>query len=115
MFRLQPDGFANRDLRAHLAPLLGLRPDQLSAGRMTYDLRRLKLHGLIERIPKTHRYKLTDDGLRTAIFFTRAYNRLIRTGLADLNDTTASTPLRHAFANVEAEMDRLADRAKLAA
>ena len=53
---------------------------------MTYDLRRLRLHGLIERIPHTHRYRVTDLGLRTAVFFTRAYNRLIRTGLAELND-----------------------------
>jgi hypothetical protein len=115
VFRLQPDGFANRNLRNHLAPLLGLDPDQLSAGRMTYDLRRLKLHGLIERIPKTHRYQITDAGLRAAIFFTRAYNRLIRTGIATINDPVASTPLRHAFAKVEAEMDRLVHRANLAA
>ena len=115
VFRLQPDGFANRDLRAHLAPLLGLRPHELSAGRMTYDLRRLKLHGLIERIPKTHRYQITDDGLRAAVFFTRAYNRLVRTGIAELHDPAASTPLRRAFAKMEAEIDRLASRAKLAA
>lgn len=115
IFRLQPDGFANRDLRAHLAPLLGLQPDELTPGRMTYDLRRLKLHGLIEPIPNTHRYQVTDDGLRVAVFFSRAYNRLIRTGLAQLHDADASTPLRHAFARVDAEMDRLADRAKLAA
>ena len=61
--RLQPDGFSNRDLRDHLAPLLGLDPDQLTAGRTTYDLRRLRLHGLIKRIPHTHRYRPTaSDG-----------------------------------------------------
>ena len=115
VFRLQPNGFANRDLRTHLAPLLGLQPDALNAGRMTYDLRRLKLHGLIERIPHTHRYRVTDLGLHTAIFFTRAYNRLIRTGLAELNDPTTSTPLRHAFTKVQAEIDHLATRSQLAA
>jgi hypothetical protein len=50
IFRLLPDGFSNKDLRAHLAPLLGLATGALTAGRMTYDLRRLRLHGLIERI-----------------------------------------------------------------
>ena len=55
VFRLLPDGLANRDLRAHLAPLLGLDAQAMTAGRMTYDLRRLRLHGLIERIPGTHR------------------------------------------------------------
>jgi len=111
IFRLQPDGFANRDLRAHLAPLLGVPAESLTAGRMTYDLRRLRLHGLIERIPHTHRYQLTDHGLRSALFFTRSYNRLVRTGLAEINDHHHPGPLRRAFTRLETEMDRLAARA----
>ena len=39
VFRLLPDGFSNRDLRVHLAPLLGIDPASMTAGRMTYDLR----------------------------------------------------------------------------
>ena len=62
-FRLIPDGFANRDLRALIAPLLGQPAETITAGRMTYDLRRLRLHGLIERIPHTFRYRVTDPGL----------------------------------------------------
>jgi hypothetical protein len=27
----------------------------LTSGQITYDLRRLRVHGLIERIPRTHR------------------------------------------------------------
>ncbi len=115
VFRLLPDGFANRDLRAHVAPLLGVAAESLTAGRMTYDLRRLRLHGLIERIPGTHRYRVTDLGLRSAVFFTRAYNRLLRTGLAEVNDSERPTSLRRAFARLEAEMDRLAGRSRLAA
>jgi DNA-binding IclR family transcriptional regulator len=53
-----------------------MKPSQLSPGRVTYDLRRLRLHGLIERIPKSHRYRITAKGLRTAIFYTRLYNEL---------------------------------------
>jgi len=63
-------------------PLLGRKPGQLTPGRITYDLRRLRLHGPIERIPKTHRYRITAKGLRIAIFYTRLYNRSLRTGLA---------------------------------
>ena len=106
--RLQPDGFADRDLRTHLAPLLGLHPDDLSAGRMTYDLRRLRLHGLIERIPHTHRYRTTPLGWRVAVFFTHAYNRFLRTGLADIADPASSSALHR-------ELDRLATRSGLAA
>lgn len=72
VFRLLSGGFTNRDLREHLAPLLGVDPSHIMPGRMTYDLRRLRLHGLIERIPGQHRYRLTDVGLRTALFFIRA-------------------------------------------
>jgi len=115
VFRLLPDGFSNRTLRDHLAPLLGVSAETMTAGRMTYDLRRLRLHELVERIPHTHRYRVTNHGLRTAVFFTRAYNRLLRTGLAELNDPAASTPLASAFAKLNNEMDRLAARSHLAA
>jgi hypothetical protein len=83
-FRLLPQGFANPELRVLLAPLLGLAPDQLTPGQMTYHLRRLRLHGLIQRIPNTHRYQVTDFGWRVAFFFTRTYARLIRPGLASI-------------------------------
>ncbi|MDN5918247.1 MAG: hypothetical protein L0I76_24640, partial [Pseudonocardia sp.] len=62
-FRLLPNGFLNRDLRALLAELLGRRPDQITAGQISYDLRRLRAHGLITRIPRSHRYRVTDTGL----------------------------------------------------
>jgi hypothetical protein len=58
--------------------MLGLDPSAMTLGRMSYDLRRLRLHGLIERIPKTHRYRLTSFGLRTALLFTRVYARALR-------------------------------------
>ncbi|MFH0344234.1 MAG: hypothetical protein ACHBNF_19425, partial [Chromatiales bacterium] len=50
-------GFSNHDLRKHLAPLLGLSPNELTPARMTYDLRRLRLHALIERLSGTYRYR----------------------------------------------------------
>ena len=52
-------GFTNYEMRALLARLLGLDPAHYPVGRMTYDLRRLRLHGLIQRIPHSHRYELT--------------------------------------------------------
>lgn len=117
VFRLQPRGFSNADLRAHLAPLLGLPPEQLTPGRMTYELRRLRLHGLIERLPGTHRYRVTDHGLRTAVFLSRAHTRLVRPGLAYLADPSppAPTRLRKAFDNLYVAIDCLAQQAHLAA
>jgi len=117
LYCLLPQGFANKDMRAHLAPLLGLDPSALTPGRMTYDLRRLRLHGLIVRIPHTQRYRVTDDGLRTALFFTRVYARILRPGLARI--APAAPPgdpaLRPYFDKVEGAIDRWIDQAKLVA
>jgi hypothetical protein len=113
LFRLQPHGFSNALLREHLGPLLDHTP---TTGRMTYDLRRLKLHGLIERIPKTHRYRVTALGLRTALFYTRAYSRLFRPGLAVVHDTQLDEhPLRRSFLELEQQVTEWCERAKLAA
>jgi hypothetical protein len=92
IFHLLPRGFTNQDLREHLAPLLGLHPDQYTQGKMSYDLRRLRLHGLIERIHGSWRYRVTDFGFRSATFVTRAYNRLLRPGLALLSSPEPLQP-----------------------
>jgi hypothetical protein len=84
VFRLLPRGFSNRDLREHWAPLLGKSAQDMTQGQMSYHLRRLRLHGLIERIPKAHRYHVTDEGWRIAFFCTRTYNRILRPGLAQV-------------------------------
>jgi hypothetical protein len=82
MFVFVARGFTNKDLRQQFAVLLGKRADEISPGRMSYELRRLRLHGLIERVPKTHRYGLTEEGLRTALFYTRVYSRILRPAMA---------------------------------
>jgi hypothetical protein len=76
VFCPHPDGFCSRDLRELLAPALGLAPDAMTSGQMTYNLRRLRLHGLIERTPHTFRYKVTALGLRSALVLTRVHKGL---------------------------------------
>lgn len=107
VFRLLPHGFTQPELRALLAPLLGLAPDHLTSGQMTYHLRRLRLHGLIQRLPNTHRYQVTDFGWRVALFFTRTYVRVIRPGLARIvpDAPQLDDSLAHRFAQVETAMD----------
>jgi hypothetical protein len=63
VFSLQLRGFNNQEMRVLLAQLLGIDSANYPIGRMTYDLRRLGLHSVIERIPHRHRYQLTPDGL----------------------------------------------------
>ena len=62
VFRLLPHGFTNRDLRTCLAPLLGLTPEAMTSGQISYDLRRLRIHGLIQRVPHSFRYQVTPAG-----------------------------------------------------
>jgi hypothetical protein len=78
LFALSPTGFRHRDIRGHVAQLLGRRPDQYTSGQMTYDLRRLRFHQLIERVPDTHRYRLTPLGARLAVLYVRIYARGFR-------------------------------------
>src|SRR5437764_2174901 len=108
LFRLLPEGFTNRELRAVLAPLLGLAPSAMTSGMMSYQLRRLRLHGLVARTPATYRYRVTEAGLRSALFFTRAYTRLLRPGLAHVMPSTPLGPsaLRKAFDALETAIDR---------
>ena len=76
-------------MRPLLAQMLGLEEDRITQGRMTYDLRRLRLHGLIERIEKTHRYRLTRKGLGVAFIYRRTYLRLLRPALSAINEGAA--------------------------
>jgi hypothetical protein len=84
VFRLLPRGFANRDLRPVMAQLLGVPAGTITPGKITYDLRRLRTHGLIERVPGTFRYQVTGDGITQALFLTRLHDRFLRTGLSIL-------------------------------
>ena len=53
---------------------------------MTYDLRRLRLHGLIERVPHSHRYTVTVAGFRIALCYQRTHARLLRPALSVVFD-----------------------------
>jgi len=76
-------GLTNRSLRELIA---GIIPGY-SARQMTYDLRRLRRKGFIQRIPRTHRYQLTSEGRRLAVFFTKTYTRIVNPALAHLDPT----------------------------
>ena len=117
LFLLVQGTFAHKDVREHLAPLLGYKPSQYSAGRITYDLRRLRMHALIERIPNTHRYRITAKGLRTALFCTRLYNRSLRPGLAIIapNPAHPHLPMARTIRAAEPALDQWCTHAKLAA
>jgi hypothetical protein len=117
VFRLLPRGFSNRELRDHWGPLLGKTPQALTPGQMTYHLRRLRLHGLIERVCGTHRYCVTDSGWRTALFCTRVYNRVLRPGLAQIvpKEAQDDSTLRRQFDQLDQAIKRWLEEQKVPA
>jgi predicted MarR family transcription regulator len=83
-----------------------------STTQMTYDLRRLRSNGLIQRIEHTHTYVLTPDGQRLAIFYTKLHDRLLRPLLA-ADQPQAPPALRHALATIDQHVEGYIARARL--
>lgn len=113
LFALSPTGFRHRDVRGDVAQLLGRDPETYAAGQMTYDLRRLRLHGLIERVPKSHRYRVTLLGARMAMLYVRLYARALRP-VASLAPT-GSARGRQAFERLDAALANFLEEVKLVA
>jgi len=106
---LAATGITNKYLRVLIAGLLG---STYTPGQMTYDLRRLRLNGLIRRLPHTNRYVLTPDGIRIAVFYTKISNRL-RIPLTAADQAQAPPDLRAALAAITRHVDDYANRARL--
>ena len=89
--------------------------ESITPGKITYDLRRLRQHGLIERIPRSFRYQVTDTGLARALFLTRLHDRFLRTGMASLTGPGTGRGLAAATRAYATALDDLARQAGLAA
>lgn len=109
-----PRGFRNRDLRPRVEALLGR---SYSTAQMTYDLRRLRLKGLIHRIPHTHRYSATTYGLKVAFFSAKLYLRILRPAWPALLPADDQLPqaLRLALDTLDAQIRKIHEEAVLAA
>ena len=106
---LAATGITNKSLRALMT---GLLHAPYSTGQMTYDLRRLRLAGLVRRIEHTNRYVLTPDGIKVAVFYTKLHNRLPRPLLA-ADQPQAPPELRAALRAIDQHIDTYITRARL--
>jgi hypothetical protein len=108
----RPDTFRNKPFRQTVAQLWGVSADEYTSAQASYDLRRLRLKGVIERIPHTHTYQLTELGLKVATFLTKLYERLFRPGLASvLPDQSFPSDLARALDTVRRVVDEWARKA----
>lgn len=97
------------DLRQHVADLLGVSVAEYTSNQMTYDLRRLRLKGVIYRPPGTNRYFVTPYGWKVARLFSRLDARVFRPAMAMFtgNDAVLPFPLRNALDRADAQLDIL--------
>ena len=112
-FRLLPEGFANREFREHVGPLLA-DPDY-GPNRATYDLGRLRRRGLVERIPRTRRYRVTALGQRIALSYCRAHRRVLAPVLAAVVDDRSPPELGRLVERFDRHVERLWEGQKMAA
>ena len=106
-FRHLISGFTNRKLVERAG---ALQEADYTSRQATYDLRRLKRKGMIEKIPHTRRYQLTHLGRRVAVLFTKTYGRVLAPGLTVLdpslpNDIAARSSLATAWRGLERALD----------
>ena len=78
----------------------------------SYDLTRLRVNGLITRVPGRNRYRLTSDGLRFAVFYTKLHDRLLRPLLA-ADQPPAPPLLRNALRTIETHITECIDNARI--
>jgi hypothetical protein len=104
-------GFTNRSLRAQVSALLGV---DYTMGQASYDLRRLRMKGLIVRLEHSNTYVLTPDGVRVAVFYTKVHDRLLRPLLA-ADRPPAPLPVRQALRTLDHAVDDYINNARMAA
>jgi hypothetical protein len=100
----------NKSLRALMAGLLGT---PYSMNQASYDLARLRLNGLITRVPDHHRYTPTPDGIQFAIFYTKVHDRVLRPLIATTTQPHAPPELRAALRTIDQAVDQRLTHARL--
>jgi hypothetical protein len=103
-------GITNRSLRAQIPTLLGDTTTGYTTSQASYDLTRLRVKGLITRLPGRNVYHLTTDGQRFAVFYTKLHNRLLRPLMA-ANAPPAPLQLRQALHTIDQHIDNYLDLA----
>lgn len=65
----QLNGWRTVQIREAIRTAFALSPETYTLNQLRYDLRKMKAHGLLERVGKHYAYRLTDKGIRVAAMF----------------------------------------------
>jgi hypothetical protein len=83
-----------------------------STNQMTYDLRRLRLKGLVTRVEHTNTYTMSESGIRFAVTYTKLGHSVLPPLLA-ADHPPAPIELRRAFGVIDHHVEEDLDRARL--
>ena len=69
-------GWRIAQIHPRVLATFGLAPDSYTLTQLRYDLRKLQGHGLLQRVGRTYRYRLTDKGNRVCLLFVLFHQRV---------------------------------------
>ena len=106
--------WTSRDVLAQLLARHRLDADGYRLSQLRYDLGKLRAHGLVERLGRTRRYRLTERGLKLGVLLVKLRTRLLGplTTLAatpTVPQANTSSAVEAAFHRVDAALDQLCD------
>jgi len=114
-FASSVNGFRHAEVREIVAALLGIAPEAYTPSQMSYDLRRLRLKGLIARLAGKHTYILTTYGRKVVYLMTKLQQRIFNLASAALTTRIPGpSPLAQAFRQLDEELGKLVASAQLA-
>jgi hypothetical protein len=104
------------DLHPHVAQALGRSPADYRLSSLRYDLSKLRAKGLVEKLPRSRRYRLLPEGYRLCVLFLKLFERVyapLTAGLVKPVRTDAHLPpqklsqLDRLYHRVSGALDRL--------
>jgi len=72
----QLNGWRSAEIHQAILTTFGLSAGGYSLTQLRYDLRKMKAHGLLERIGKGYRYRLSDKGTKASLMFVLFHKRV---------------------------------------
>jgi len=72
----QLNGWRSADIHQAILTTFGLSASAYTLTQLRYDLRKMKAHGLVERIGRSYLYRLTDKGTKAALMFVLFHKRV---------------------------------------
>lgn len=68
--------FATADIYPHTIAALGVSPADYSLSSLRYDLSKLRAKHLVEKVPRSRRYRLTPEGYSICLVFLKLFERI---------------------------------------